>query len=181
MYSNVRVDGVRAHELARAGAGADPSPREVEVHALTLTQSAPDTLVMHCTTASGTYIRSLARDIASALGTCGHLTVLRRVSIGRWSVSEEPTVTATSEIKREADDFAFLDFFPVVHVTIVESYKYLNGNPFSPESPPGQAGVYRVAAPENFLGLGHYDGEKLTVEKVYPTAPGSTYPMLATE
>jgi hypothetical protein len=69
----------------------------------------------------------------------------------------------------------------VVHVTTVESYKYLNGNPFSPKSPPGQVGVYRVAAPDNFLGLGRFDGEKLTVEKVYPTAPGSTYPRLVIE
>lgn len=176
LYSNVRVDGVRGHELARSGSEAEPAAREVEVHSLSLQLVSPDTLGMRCTTSSGTYIRSLARDIAAALGTCGHLTALRRTRIGPWSVAEEAGDAEWGVIQRAATDFAMLDFFPVVNVTHLEEIKFLNGNPFSPQSKPETTGILRIAAPENFLGLGHYDGDQVIVEKVYPTGPGSTYP-----
>nr|WP_281054979.1 tRNA pseudouridine(55) synthase TruB [Turneriella parva] len=175
-YSNVRVRGVRAHELARGGEAAEPSPREVEVHALSLHVLAPDALAMRCRAASGTYIRSLARDIAAQLGTCGHLTALRRIAIGPWSVSDEAVDAEWGKIAGTIADFEILDFFPVLNVTADEEIKFLNGNPFVPQNKPQLTGILRIAAPQNFLGLGRYDGEKVTVEKVFPTGPGSTYP-----
>jgi len=176
LYSNVRVEGVRGHMLARSGSEAEPAPREVEVHALVLHATAPDTLTMHCTTSSGTYIRSLARDIAARLGTCGHLTSLRRTSIGAWSVPEIAGMAEWGQIIEARADFEMLDFFPSAHVTHAEEAKFLNGNPFSPQQKPSATGILRIAAPENFLGLCHYDGDKIIVEKVYPTGAGATFP-----
>jgi tRNA U55 pseudouridine synthase TruB len=72
---------------------------------------------MHCTTSSGTYIRSLARDIAARLGTCGHLTSLRRTSIGAWSVPEIAGMAEWGQIIEARADFEMLDFFPSAHVT----------------------------------------------------------------
>ncbi len=167
---------MRAHERARGGAGAEPSAREVTVHALTLEVAAGDTLIMHCTTSSGTYIRSLARDIAEALGTCGHLTVLRRLSIGPWSVAENAGAVEWGRILHSYWDFEMLDFFPLARITHLEEHMFVHGNPFSPKSKPEVTGLLRIAAPEHFLGIGHYDGEKITVAKVYPTVPGATYP-----
>lgn len=175
-YSNVRVDGVRAHELARSGEAKEPTAREVEVYALELRQVTGDTLHMRCTTSSGTYIRSLARDIAAALGTCGHLTALRRTSIGPWLVEETAGEAEWGIIQQSRSAYDMLDFFPATKITAVEEIKFLNGNPFTPVQKPEGIGIFRIAAPENFLGLGRYDGEKITVEKVYPTGPGSTYP-----
>jgi tRNA pseudouridine(55) synthase len=176
LYSNVRVDGVRGHALARSGSEAEPAAREVEVHTLILQVASSDTLSMRCTTSSGTYIRSLARDIAAQLGTCGHLTTLRRTSIGPWSVSDEAGEAQWGTIAAAFADFDILDFFDVVHITAEEEMKFLNGNPFVPQNKPSAIGILRIAAPQNFLGLGRYDGEKITVEKVFPTGPGSTYP-----
>ena len=71
LFSNVQVDGRRGHQIARAGETAELKPREVTIHSLDLRILNDRTLRMECTVSAGTYIRSLARDIAAALGTCG--------------------------------------------------------------------------------------------------------------
>lgn len=85
-YSALKIDGQRAYDLARAGEAVELKSRAVTIHALTLTEAQGQdaleavTLVAHVS--KGTYIRSLARDIAHALGTCGHVTYLRRIKAG---------------------------------------------------------------------------------------------------
>ena len=109
-YSALKVDGQRAYDLARAGEAVELKSRSVTIHDLhlrhaelvsasisphepaareeewTLKQVQGDdvlseiTLIAHVS--KGTYIRSLARDIAHALGTCGHVTYLRRIKAG---------------------------------------------------------------------------------------------------
>ncbi len=82
-YSALKVDGKRAYDLARAGEEVVLQGRDVVVHALTI--SKPLGLVavtLRAHVSKGTYIRSLARDIAIALGTVGHVSILRRVKAG---------------------------------------------------------------------------------------------------
>ena len=76
VYSALKVDGERAYDLARAGEEVVLATRAVTVHSLT---------VAHVS--KGTYIRSLARDIARALGTVGHVAYLRRVKAGPFDLS----------------------------------------------------------------------------------------------
>ena len=86
-YSALKVDGARAYDLARAGAVVELKARAVTIHSLAIIpESGGDdyvTLVAHVS--KGTYIRSLARDIAHALGTCGHVTYLRRTKAGPFT------------------------------------------------------------------------------------------------
>jgi tRNA pseudouridine55 synthase len=111
-YSALKVDGQRAYDLARAGEQVELQSRSVTIHSLTLanaredeplpspfatTAGRPDpydpaapleladtvTLIAHVS--KGTYIRSLARDIAQALGTVGHVTYLRRTKAGPFT------------------------------------------------------------------------------------------------
>lgn len=88
-YSALKVDGQRAYDLARAGEAVALKSRSVTIHQLSLRQHRQGaegggmnevTLIAHVS--KGTYIRSLARDIAHALGTCGHVTYLRRIKAG---------------------------------------------------------------------------------------------------
>ena len=85
-YSALKVDGQRAYDLARAGEAVALKARNVTIQSLHVTAGAGEggldavTLVAHVS--KGTYIRSLARDIAQALGTCGHVTYLRRIKAG---------------------------------------------------------------------------------------------------
>ena len=82
-YSAIKVDGERAYDLARAGQNVDLKPRQVMIDRLELV-SRPDAdhadFVVGC--GKGTYIRSLGRDLAQALGTVGHLSALRRTAVG---------------------------------------------------------------------------------------------------
>jgi len=86
-YSALKVGGKRAYDLARAGEEVVLQGRDVVVHALTI--SKPLGLVavtLRAHVSKGTYIRSLARDIAIALGTVGHVSMLRRVKAGSFTL-----------------------------------------------------------------------------------------------
>jgi len=78
MYSALKREGRPLYELARQGLEVERAARTIEIRRLELVDLAPDSLRLICECAKGTYIRVLGEDIARALGTCGHLTQLRR-------------------------------------------------------------------------------------------------------
>jgi tRNA pseudouridine55 synthase len=91
-YSAIKVDGERAYDRARAGETFDMKTRAVIVHALALQTPEPigdpvDQITLTAHVSKGTYIRSLARDIARALGTMGHVTMLRRTKAGPFTLA----------------------------------------------------------------------------------------------
>jgi tRNA pseudouridine55 synthase len=97
-YSAIKIDGKRAYDLARAGEVVEMKSRAVTVYQLTIchaefvsNQVKRDALLSSITltadVSKGTYIRSLARDIAYALGTVGHVSMLRRVRAGPFALN----------------------------------------------------------------------------------------------
>lgn len=99
-YSALKVDGRRAYDLARAGEEVKLNARAVEIHSLKLgsfgEESASVTLSVRCS--KGTYVRSLARDIAHALGTVGHVTMLRRTKAGPFTLEQAIVLDRLEEI-----------------------------------------------------------------------------------
>jgi len=87
-YSALKVDGQRAYALARAGEEVELKTRAVTVHALGIVAGDAASITLSATVSKGTYIRSLARDIALALGTVGHVTMLRRTKAGPFDLSQ---------------------------------------------------------------------------------------------
>jgi tRNA pseudouridine55 synthase len=87
-YSAIHVNGKRAYELARSGAAPEMKKRPVTIHELSLAAWNPPhaEFEVHCS--SGTYIRSLARDIALAAGSRAHLRALTRTRVGNFSLDE---------------------------------------------------------------------------------------------
>jgi len=87
-YSAVHIQGKRAYQLARAGESVDIPARTVFIHRLKILswESPVLTVEVHCS--KGTYIRSLARDIAIACGSRAHLIALKRTAIGPFSLDE---------------------------------------------------------------------------------------------
>src|SRR6478735_2386002 len=86
-YSALKVDGERAYDRARAGETVILAPRRVTIRSLAVAADGPADGVSFLTEVSkGTYIRSLARDIAYALGTVGHVTHLRRIRAGPFGL-----------------------------------------------------------------------------------------------
>lgn len=89
-YSAIKIDGQRAYDLARAGAVVEMKARAVTVHDITIhrdeTIGALVSVTLTADVSKGTYIRSLARDIAYALGTVGHVSMLRRTRAGPFAL-----------------------------------------------------------------------------------------------
>jgi tRNA pseudouridine55 synthase len=91
-YSALKVQGKRAYDLARAGRVVELAEREVTVRQFQATFAAPGTVQIDVTCSSGTYIRSLARDLGEGLGCGGHLAALRREAAGPFDVREAVTL-----------------------------------------------------------------------------------------
>ncbi len=128
-YSALKIDGKRAYDLARAGEEVEMKTRRVTIHALqpvggfsddrlqsafatTLGRPDPydpqaplelaDSATLVATVSKGTYIRSLARDIAHALGALGHVTYLRRTKAGPFSETQAISLDKLNEIGKGA-------------------------------------------------------------------------------
>src|SRR5690606_7372381 len=94
MFSALKRDGRPLYELARAGVEVEREPRDIEIHELSLLDAGPEWLELDVLCSKGTYVRTLAEDIARALGTCGHVTALRRVYVEPFE--NEPMETLES-------------------------------------------------------------------------------------
>lgn len=87
-YSALKVDGERAYDLARAGVAVELKSRSVTVYELRVLRfDAVEGATLLAKVSKGTYIRSLARDIARALGSRGTVTMLRRIQAGPFDLS----------------------------------------------------------------------------------------------
>ena len=101
--SAIKVGGQRAYRLTRAGAAPELKPRPVTVQEFTVTAIRPagggDLLDVDATVrcSSGTYIRVLARDLGTQLGTGGHLTRLRRTRVGGYGLEGARTLDQLAE------------------------------------------------------------------------------------
>ena len=143
-YSALKIAGKPAYARARAGEQLDMKPRAVTIHDLRLLSTKPDEATLAGTVSKGTYIRSLARDIARALETVGHVTMLRRTRAGPFDLSKAISLDKLAEIAkaRTLDGavlplVAGLDDIPALPVTpeqaaLLRHGQHLSGTPASP-------------------------------------------------
>jgi tRNA pseudouridine55 synthase len=153
-YSAILIDGQRAYDLARKGEEVAMKTRSVTIHSLTAVRFEPVenpgqgfstssnrteagvlasvTLTAHVS--KGTYIRSLARDIALALGTVGHVTMLRRIKAGPFTLEPAISLDKLDEAARGGDFggvmlplTAGLDDIPALPVTPDEALALRQG------------------------------------------------------
>ncbi len=97
-YSALKVDGKRAYALARAGEEVVLATRHLTVHTLELISSTQDSATFSTLVSKGTYVRSLARDIALALGSVGHVTSLRRTRSGPFGLEQAISLDKLAEL-----------------------------------------------------------------------------------
>ena len=88
LYSALHIDGKRAYQMARKGLDVEMEPREIEISTLDIVSYEDGILEFETNVSKGTYIRSLARDIAYRLNTCGHLVSLRRLEVGPFTLED---------------------------------------------------------------------------------------------
>ncbi|NLR70943.1 tRNA pseudouridine(55) synthase TruB [Novosphingobium sp. ERN07] len=106
-YSALMVNGQRAYDLARAGEVVDLPSRTVTINELTLdaftgSEAAVESATLTAHVSKGTYIRSLARDVARALGTVGHVTMLRRLKAGPFAIAQAISLDKLNDVGKGA-------------------------------------------------------------------------------
>ncbi len=129
IYSAIRIDGKRAHAIARSGETVEMKARSITVHQLALIDFdfPRATLDVHCS--KGTYIRSLARDIGESLGLGGCVTALRRTSTGGWPEA----MMISLEVLQEQGEAVLLPLqhwlrdFEAYEIKQDEARRFLNG------------------------------------------------------
>lgn len=116
-YSALHIGGRRAHEIARSGGVPELEPRTVEVREIELLDYRPPVLELRVRCSGGTYVRSLARDLALAAGSCAHLSALRRTAVGAIRVEEAGA--ASDALRALAEPGAFIASHGVLPVVAI--------------------------------------------------------------
>jgi tRNA pseudouridine55 synthase len=178
MVSARKVDGKRLYELARRGEVVDREARPVTIHHLELIDVAPSDypeVTFRTVCSTGTYIRTLADDIARALGGRAHLTALRRVRNGPMRVIDAHTVgeveaAVSSETWGELvlDPWLALAPMPTLQVDEAGAFRVRNGGRLTGRSEDPD-GLVRVGdRTGTLLAVYRRHGDVLTPEVVLP-------------
>lgn len=163
MYSAVKHQGKRLYELARKGVEVDRAPRQVTIHQLDLVEQSGVEADLTVRCSKGTYVRTLAEDIAKAMGTCGHVVALRRLAVGPYCDEALHTLSELENLAQEGIEAldglllpldSALQQWPAVSLTMEGAFSLSRGNPVLVPKAPDQGWV-RVYGPQSeFLGMG---------------------------
>jgi tRNA pseudouridine55 synthase len=164
MFSALKRAGQPLYKLARAGIEVERAARQIEIFSLTSQGWTPSHLDLEVLCSKGTYVRTLAEDIARALGTCGHVQVLRRVYVEPF---ENAPMETLESIAKAVDSGgrptilpadAPLQHMPAVKLDEPATAKILHGQSVTTEGN-GAAGRVRLYDAQGaFIGIGESDG-----------------------
>ena len=159
IYSAVHVDGARAYELARCGRVVDIPPRSVEIFALELLeiQGASWCFRMRCT--PGTYVRSVARDIAKRCGCLATVDMIRRTQTNGFDIKDALTLDFLEKVFNNSGNFGEnlkpIDFglgdIPVLNLSDKDADFYRNGGFVRTAT---NDGLHRIYTDDKFIGIG---------------------------
>ncbi len=160
IYSAVHIDGKRAYELARQGrAVEDIAPRHVHIDSLELIEIDGNSWTFRVRCSRGTYVRSVARDIAKLCGTVGTVDMIRRTESVGFGIKDTVQLDFLENLFNNNADFKeFLkpaDFglgdIPVQNLDDKQAVLYKNGGFIETG---GQDGYRRVYSGSDFIGIG---------------------------
>lgn len=103
-FSAIKIDGERAHAIARQGEAADIAPRTVHIDALSITAHDGETTTFEVECGKGTYVRALARDMGRDLGCFGHISALRRTLVEPFEEDDAITLPELEAAASSAGD-----------------------------------------------------------------------------
>lgn len=134
-HSAVRVNGERAYDLVRDGVEVVLEPRRVLIHEARVSGAPdPDHIEIEIRCGKGTYVRSLARDLAAALGARGHVSQLRRTRVGRFDEARAVTLAELERLVYEGRGSeallpvsTALDGIPALAVTAEDAFRLRQG------------------------------------------------------
>ena len=134
-YSAIKVDGERSYDLARAGEAVELASRKVHVFDARVAEVPdPDHITLEIECGKGTYVRAIVRDIADALGACGHVSALRRTRVGQFTEQSAVALEMLEDLSYEArlseallPVETALDDIPVLAVTDEDAFRLKQG------------------------------------------------------
>ncbi|MBQ5699898.1 MAG: tRNA pseudouridine(55) synthase TruB [Alphaproteobacteria bacterium] len=159
IYSAVHVSGARAYELARRGRTVEIPARDVEIFALELTDICGDTWHFRMRCSPGTYVRSVARDIAKMCGTFATVNMIRRTQTNGFDIKDAVKLDFLEKVFNNSGSFGEnlkpADFglgdIPVFNLSDKDAGFYKNGGFIETVA---ACGLYRVYAGDVFIGIG---------------------------
>ncbi|WIG54887.1 MAG: tRNA pseudouridine(55) synthase [Rhodanobacteraceae bacterium] len=164
VYSALKQGGVPLYKRARRGEAVEAPPREVEVFRFGLLQREGNTLRLHVECGSGTYVRSLVRDLGEALGCGAHMTALRRLWVEPFREPRMFTLDELAALREQGADAlartllpieAGLVDWPVLHLDELEANAVARGRVVRVDAKPGRC---RAEAPSGrLLAIGEVD------------------------
>ena len=109
MFSALKKDGVPLYKLARQGKTVDRKIRQITISRLELLDFCPESTTIEVDCSKGTYIRTLVSDIGERLGCGAHLTALRRLKSGEFSINECLTLEGLQQLENPTSALYSLD------------------------------------------------------------------------
>lgn len=164
MYSALKHGGQPLYRLARAGQEVERAARAVDISDLLLVGCVEATLTLEVICSKGTYVRTLAEDVARALGTCGYVTSLRRVYVEPFAAEPMQTLESIAALRAAGQWPALLSadcavrHLQAVHLDASGTARLLHGQPVATGAQlSGRVRLYGDSG--RFLGLGEADGQ----------------------
>ena len=174
-YSAIKINGQRAYKLARNKQIFKIKPRNVEVHKLKCLKSLnKNEFVFELECSSGTYVRSIARDLGEMLGTFAHVSKLRRTKIGKFSEKNIILLDKFRELVHIGKHFEVvhsikevLDDIPAVLINQELSLKFRNGLSFEYSNKKSENGYLLIETEKTFVGIGKAVDGKIKPVRVF--------------
>lgn len=169
MYSALKREGQPLYKLARQGLEVERAARAIDISALQWLGSAEGSLDLAVECSKGTYVRVLAEQIAAGLGSCGHVTALRREWVEPFVT--EPMVTLEAlEAGRPPlllPPERAVDYLPAVHLDAAATRAIRHGQRVLLPQAPAGGSVRLFDAQGQFFGLGQLQGAELKVQRLF--------------
>jgi tRNA pseudouridine55 synthase len=180
VYSALKQGGEPLYARARRGEAIEAPERMVEVHALRLLGRDGPRLRLHVDCGSGTYVRSLVRDLGEALGCGAHVTALRRLWVAPFTAPDMVTIEQLEALAGQGDDALLHRLLPVeaglagferIEVDAAGARRLAQGQVLRGPDHAGEGGTIALfGADGRALGLGERDAEGLRPRRLFSWA-----------
>lgn len=176
-YSALKINGKRACDLMREGKEVELKTRSIIIHELELlTMEDSEHATLRCCCSKGTYIRSLARDIAKALGSCGHVSMLKRSRVGSFAEKDTISLEKLEEIGHNAPPFDFikpidaaLDDILVLQIEANDARAIQQGQRITAPSAALAEGTFALYCEDRLIAFAEHQQGSIRAKRVFNT------------
>ena len=163
IYSAKNVNGVRAYELARAGKDVVLSGKDIEIYNIHSIEKNGNTFSLTVNCSSGTYIRSLCRDIANDLGSMAIMTAIRRLRSGNFKIEDSYTLEQIATLKEQVI-IPPQECLALPSITVEDKFYTMLCNGMTIVVPKIDDGDYFIICKDEFFGIANCVDGKLKIK-----------------